>query len=97
MEEADELCRANTAEELAFEAADLLYFALTRCIAWGVSLADIARSLDEKAKKVTRTGTGTVRVKRETLATRCHRRARAPEWEEALKPEMETVAFEGNE
>lgn len=54
MEEADELCRANTAEEIAFEAADLLYFALTRCIAWGVSLADIARSLDEKAKKVTR-------------------------------------------
>ena len=54
MEEADELCRADTAEEIAFEAADLLYFALTRCIEGGVSLADIARSLDQKAKKVTR-------------------------------------------
>ncbi|PIL37113.1 hypothetical protein GSI_00805 [Ganoderma sinense ZZ0214-1] len=54
MEEADELCRADTSEEIAFEAADLLYFALTRCIAGGVYLADIARSLDEKAKKVTR-------------------------------------------
>ncbi|RPD67203.1 histidine biosynthesis trifunctional-protein [Lentinus tigrinus ALCF2SS1-6] len=54
MEEADELCRAETVEEVAFEAADLLYFALTRCVAAGVSLADIERSLDQKAKKVTR-------------------------------------------
>ncbi|KAI1795194.1 histidine biosynthesis trifunctional-protein [Ganoderma leucocontextum] len=54
MEEADELCRAETPEEIAFEAADLLYFALTRCLAGGVTLADIARSLDQKAKKVTR-------------------------------------------
>ncbi|KAF9818307.1 hypothetical protein IEO21_02822 [Rhodonia placenta] len=54
MEEADELCRAQTKEEIAFEAADLLYFALTRCVAAGVSIADIERSLDRKAKKVTR-------------------------------------------
>ena len=54
MEEADELCRAETTEEVAFEAADLLYFALARCVAAGVSLADIERSLDQKAKKVTR-------------------------------------------
>ncbi|KAI0719594.1 histidine biosynthesis trifunctional-protein [Cerioporus squamosus] len=54
MEEADELCRAETTEEVAFEAADLLYFALTRCVAAGVSLSDIERSLDQKAKKVTR-------------------------------------------
>ncbi|OCH94143.1 histidine biosynthesis trifunctional-protein [Obba rivulosa] len=54
MEEADELCRAETKEEVAFEAADLLYFALTRCVAAGVSIADVERSLDQKAKKVTR-------------------------------------------
>ena len=54
MEEADELCHAQTKEEVAFEAADLLYFALTRCVAAGVSISDIERSLDQKAKKVTR-------------------------------------------
>ncbi|KZT74349.1 histidine biosynthesis trifunctional-protein [Daedalea quercina L-15889] len=54
MEEADELCRAETKDEVAFEAADLVYFALTRCVAAGVSVADIERSLDRKAKKVTR-------------------------------------------
>ncbi|RDX55577.1 histidine biosynthesis trifunctional-protein [Lentinus brumalis] len=54
MEEADELCRAETTEEVAFEAADLLYFALTRCVAAGVSISDVERSLDRKAKKVTR-------------------------------------------
>jgi phosphoribosyl-ATP pyrophosphohydrolase/phosphoribosyl-AMP cyclohydrolase/histidinol dehydrogenase len=54
MEEADELCRATTPEEVAFEAADLIYFALTKCIAAGVSVADIEHSLDMKAKNVSR-------------------------------------------
>ncbi|KAF5363290.1 hypothetical protein D9756_000445 [Leucocoprinus leucothites] len=54
MEEADELCRATSPEEAAFEAADLIYFALTKCVAAGVSVADIERSLDMKAKKVSR-------------------------------------------
>ena len=54
MEEADELCRATTKEDVAFEAADLLYFALTKCLAAGVNIADIERSLDRKAKKITR-------------------------------------------
>ena len=54
MEEADELCQATIPEEIAFEAADLIYFALTRCVAGGVSVADIERSLDAKAKKITR-------------------------------------------
>ncbi|KAH8105884.1 histidine biosynthesis trifunctional-protein [Cristinia sonorae] len=54
MEEADELCRAETQQEVAFEAADLFYFALTKCITSGVTLADIERSLDKKAKKITR-------------------------------------------
>jgi len=54
MEEAEELCQASTPEETAFEAADLIYFALTRCVAAGVSVADIERSLDAKARKITR-------------------------------------------
>ena len=54
MEEADELCQATTREEIAFEAADLIYFALTRCVAGGVGVSDIERSLDSKAKKLTR-------------------------------------------
>ena len=54
MEEADELCKARTKEDVAFEAADLLYFALTKCVAAGVNIADIERSLDQKARKITR-------------------------------------------
>lgn len=54
MEEADELCGAETKEQVAFEAADLFYFALTRCIAAGVSLVDIERNLDAKARKVSK-------------------------------------------
>lgn len=54
MEEADELCRATEPEDIAFEAADLIYFALTKCVAAGVSIADIEHSLDKKAKKISR-------------------------------------------
>lgn len=48
-EEADELCEAQTKEEIASEAADLFYFALTKCIAAGVSLSDIEHNLDLKS------------------------------------------------
>lgn len=54
MEEAEELCDADTKEEVAFEAADLIYFALTRCISKGVALKDIEKALDKKSLKVTR-------------------------------------------
>ncbi|KAJ5126808.1 Histidine biosynthesis trifunctional-protein [Penicillium atrosanguineum] len=54
MEEAEELCEAKTKEEIAFEAADLFYFALARCTAAGVSLEDIERNLDLKSLKVKR-------------------------------------------
>ncbi|KAJ7228591.1 histidinol dehydrogenase-domain-containing protein [Mycena pura] len=54
MEEADELCRAEAKADVAFEAADLLYFALTKCIATGVGISDIEASLDKKARRVTR-------------------------------------------
>lgn len=48
-EEADELCEAESKEDIASEAADLFYFALTKCIAAGVSLSDIEKSLDLKS------------------------------------------------
>ncbi|KAI1496186.1 histidinol dehydrogenase-domain-containing protein [Biscogniauxia marginata] len=54
MEEAEELCNAQTPEEVAFEAADLLYFALTKAVGAGVSLSDIEKSLDAKSLKVKR-------------------------------------------
>lgn len=53
-EEADELCEASTKEEIASEAADLLYFALARCIAADVTLEDIEKNLDLKSLKVKR-------------------------------------------
>ena len=53
-EEADELCEATDKEHIAAEAADLLYFALTRCIAADVQLEDIERNLDLKSLKVKR-------------------------------------------
>ncbi|KAK2046823.1 histidinol dehydrogenase [Colletotrichum somersetense] len=54
MEEAEELCDAKTPQEVAFEAADLIYFALTKAVSAGVSLADIEKSLDAKSFKVKR-------------------------------------------
>ncbi|KAJ1959892.1 trifunctional histidinol dehydrogenase [Dipsacomyces acuminosporus] len=54
LEEAAELADANDKADVAFEAADLLYFAMVKCAAHGVTLADIERSLDLKHKKVVR-------------------------------------------
>jgi phosphoribosyl-ATP pyrophosphohydrolase/phosphoribosyl-AMP cyclohydrolase/histidinol dehydrogenase len=54
MEEAEELCQATTKDEIASETADLIYFALTRCIAADVSLEDVERNLDMKDLKVKR-------------------------------------------
>ena len=54
MEEAEELCQAKTPEDVAFEAADLLYFAMTKCITSGVGIVDIEHALDKKAKRITR-------------------------------------------
>lgn len=54
LEEAEELCQGNTNENIAFETADLFYFALTKCVASGVSLADVERSLDLKSLKLKR-------------------------------------------
>ncbi|KAI1383858.1 histidine biosynthesis trifunctional-protein [Hypoxylon trugodes] len=54
MEEAEELCDAKAPEDIAFEAADLIYFALTRAVSAGVSLSDIEKNLDAKSLKVKR-------------------------------------------
>ncbi|KAG6014882.1 imidazoleglycerol-phosphate dehydratase [Claviceps pusilla] len=54
MEEAEELCDAKTPQEVAFEAADLVYFALTKAISSGATLADIEANLDAKSLKVSR-------------------------------------------
>ena len=54
MEEASEMCEAKTEKDIAAEAADLLYFALTRCVAAGVSLEDVEHNLDLKSLKTTR-------------------------------------------
>ncbi|PVH94752.1 histidine biosynthesis trifunctional protein [Periconia macrospinosa] len=54
LEEATELCDAKTKEDIAFEAADVFYFALTKCISAGVSLEDVERNLDAKSIKVKR-------------------------------------------
>lgn len=54
MEEASELCEASNKEEIAAEAADLLYFALTKCVASGVTLEDVEHNLDRKSLKISR-------------------------------------------
>ena len=54
VEEAGELVEAQTRDEVAWEAADLIYFTLVRAQSAGVRLADIEAELDRRAGKVTR-------------------------------------------
>lgn len=54
MEEASELAEATERSHVAFEAADLIYFAMARCVAAGVSIEDVERELDRKSAKVSR-------------------------------------------
>ncbi|CDS01146.1 hypothetical protein [Sporisorium scitamineum] len=55
-EEAAELADASNDDKkhVAFEAADLIYFALTKCVSAGIGLEEIEASLDAKSKKVSR-------------------------------------------
>lgn len=53
-EEADELIAAQTHSEIVWEAADLIYFTLTRLAANGIDLAEVERHLDGRERKVTR-------------------------------------------
>lgn len=53
-EEVEELVAARDPEEVAWEAADVLYFALVKARAAGVGLAEIVDQLDARALKVSR-------------------------------------------
>ena len=54
VEEAQELAEADTAQHVAEELADVLYFAMVRAAKAGVSIDDAAAELDRRARKVTR-------------------------------------------
>jgi phosphoribosyl-ATP pyrophosphohydrolase/phosphoribosyl-AMP cyclohydrolase/histidinol dehydrogenase len=54
IEEAGELSEAVTQEDVAHEAADVMYFALVAMAKAGVTLADVEAVLDERALKVKR-------------------------------------------
>lgn len=54
LEEAEELATAKSKDEVAWEAADLLYFAITKVVKEGVSLADVFNNLDSKSYKISR-------------------------------------------
>jgi phosphoribosyl-ATP pyrophosphohydrolase/phosphoribosyl-AMP cyclohydrolase len=51
MEEAEELCRAAGRDEIVWEAADLLYFAMALVTRAGVSVEEILNELDRRHKK----------------------------------------------
>ena len=53
-EEADELARAATRDEIVWEAADLLYFTLARLAQAGIDLAEVEAHLERRSRKVTR-------------------------------------------
>ena len=46
--------RATEPDHVAAEAADLIYFAMTRCVAAGVNIAAIESHLDRRALKLNR-------------------------------------------
>jgi len=54
VEEAQELAETNSADDAAWETADLLYFACVALARAGGRLEDVDRNLDAKALKVTR-------------------------------------------
>lgn len=53
-EEAAELNAAATRDEVVWEAADLLFFTLTRLAAEGIELAEVERHLDRRERRVRR-------------------------------------------
>ncbi len=54
LEEAQELCDAEKKDEIAAEAADLIYFAMAKCTKAGVKMADVEKNLDLKSMKISR-------------------------------------------
>jgi phosphoribosyl-AMP cyclohydrolase / phosphoribosyl-ATP pyrophosphohydrolase len=55
-EEAGELCDASSPDEVAHEAADVLYFTMVRMAQAGVSLEQVERELAARARRVQRRG-----------------------------------------
>ena len=53
-EEADELARAQSEAEIAHEAADLVYFTMSKCVAHAVPWRRVLAVLDARALRVTR-------------------------------------------
>lgn len=53
-EEAGELARAASPEEVVHEAADLIYFALVKATAAGVSVAAVEAELDSRERRISR-------------------------------------------
>ena len=53
-EEAQELLEASTRNEVVWETADLLYFALAKMVSKGVRLSDVEAELDRRALKISR-------------------------------------------
>ncbi|MEQ8844425.1 MAG: phosphoribosyl-ATP diphosphatase [Phycisphaerales bacterium] len=56
LEEAGELAEAEAPDDVAWEAADVVYFALVAARRHGVGLADIEKQLDQRARRVSRRG-----------------------------------------
>ncbi|KAL3661859.1 hypothetical protein V7S43_013153 [Phytophthora oleae] len=54
VEEAQELAEAESVPDVAGEAADVMYFAMVRCVAAGCKLSDVEKMLDRRALKVKR-------------------------------------------
>jgi len=53
MKEADELCKASDKDEIAWEAADVIFCSLIKCVANGVTLSDIESHFDRRSKMIT--------------------------------------------
>ena len=53
-EEANELGEATTRSDVVHEAADLIYFTLTKAVSAGASVQDIAAELDRRELRASR-------------------------------------------
>jgi phosphoribosyl-ATP pyrophosphohydrolase/phosphoribosyl-AMP cyclohydrolase/histidinol dehydrogenase len=54
LEEVQELVEAEDPDHVAAEAADVIYFVMTRCVAAGVGIREIEKHLDKRSAKITR-------------------------------------------
>lgn len=54
VEEAQELAEADEPDHVAAEMADVLYFAMVKCVAAGVTMKEVEAHLDRRALKIQR-------------------------------------------